>query len=100
MKTDTVSHNPNTNKRSTMNDYPAIRAWGANLGSLNYYIDTQVQLARETGAPADAIYRITNIDGSHAGWRTVRDVTNHDTLWRLKKRGIDISANSEAHRIP
>lgn len=37
--------------------YPYIAVWGNHLASFDYYIDGQVELAIETNAPHDAIYR-------------------------------------------
>lgn len=37
-------------------DYPYIRAWGGHMGSSRDYIERQVERARETHAPPDAIY--------------------------------------------
>lgn len=37
--------------------YPYIYAWGKNLGSFNYYIQEQINLAEKENAPERAIYR-------------------------------------------
>ena len=45
-------------------DYPYVRAWGRYMGSQEYYINGQVQRARETSAPDDAIFERHAPDGS------------------------------------
>ena len=63
-------------------DYPYIRAWGRLLGSMEYYIDDQIALARKEGAPADATFR------SDFGWHTVdelRDEYRKEELHRWVK---------------
>jgi hypothetical protein len=55
-------------------DYPYIRAWGWMMGSLPYYIDEQVKLARQDKAPQTATYR--NDDGS---WNTIEGCKRLDT---------------------
>jgi hypothetical protein len=36
--------------------YPYIRAWGIALGSFEYYIKEQIELARQHDAPDNAIF--------------------------------------------
>lgn len=64
-------------------DYPYIRAWGQLLGSGQYYIDQEVELARKEGAPADAIYH--NREDSY--WARFADIAdsnpNKATVARL-----------------
>lgn len=73
-------------------DYPFIRAWCQMMGSLDYYVTFQVQLAREEGAPENAIYRADDLRGVLSHWETTDDVTRADTrrLLRLtcKSRGF------------
>src|SRR2546423_935913 len=64
----------------TSNDYPFVRAWGQIMGSHLYYIDHQVDLAREAQAPPDAIYR--RDDGT---WATTDEILRSDT----RRLGLD-----------
>lgn len=38
-------------------EYLAVRLWGRDLGSYDYYINDEQQRASVDGAPVDAIYR-------------------------------------------
>ena len=60
--------------------YWFVKAWGKQMGSFQYYIDRQVELAREEGAPHNAIYRDT--EGT---WHTVNDVKDESTRDRLRR---------------
>lgn len=53
-------------------DYKYIRAWGAYMGSFDYYVNDQVAQARKDNAPEDAIYCR---DGK---WATFSGVKNED----------------------
>jgi hypothetical protein len=53
-----------------MKDYPYIRAWGRFTGSRSYYIEEQVDKARETKAPQNAIY----YDANRKRWHTVEEI--------------------------
>lgn len=55
-------------------EYPYIQAWGERLGSYQYYINDQIAKARESHAPANAIYQ--RQDGS---WATADEVTEPTT---------------------
>jgi hypothetical protein len=48
-------------------DYPYIRAWGRMMGSYRYYVEGQLQLARQEKAPQNATYR------GEEGWHTWDD---------------------------
>lgn len=52
--------------------YKAIRLWGENLRSQEYYIKDQQVKASYDGAPIDAIY--FNQDGPVRRWYYVRDL--------------------------
>ncbi|MEB3023034.1 MULTISPECIES: hypothetical protein [Mycolicibacter] len=52
-------------------DYQYIRRWGRHMGSLDYYINDEIERARTDGAPANAIFR--RDDGT---WRTTDDITD------------------------
>jgi len=72
-----------------ISDYPFIRAWGAFLHSMQYYIDDEVRRARADGAPQRAIYR-SAVSGI---WHTIDEVSDPNTVralgaW-LIARGID-----------
>ncbi|ORW08468.1 MULTISPECIES: hypothetical protein [Mycolicibacter] len=56
---------------SGTDDYPYIRLWGQRMGSFQYYIDDQIEQAREDGAPANATHRY--LDGT---WATTDDITD------------------------
>jgi hypothetical protein len=58
---------------TTANDYPAIRAWGKQSGSMKYYIDAQVEKARAAKAPQNATYER---DGH---WFTTDDIVDLHT---------------------
>jgi hypothetical protein len=51
-----------------MKDYLYIRAWGRFMGSGSYYIEMQIDKARENKAPQNAIYYNGN------RWITIEDV--------------------------
>jgi hypothetical protein len=53
-------------------DYPFIHAWGARMGSFQYYIKDQVMDARADNALQTAIYK----DYNTKKWRTIDDVSN------------------------
>lgn len=55
-------------------DYPYIRAWGRLLHSFPYYVEGEIEDARRSKAPPDAIY--SRSDGT---WRTYRDITSDET---------------------
>lgn len=53
--------------------YPSIRAWGAYMGSFDYYIQNEIANAKRVKAPEDAIYER---DGK---WIRLSDVTSDTT---------------------
>lgn len=56
-------------------DYPFIRLWSKELGSMDYYIRDQVEHAREAGAPQNAIYERVGPGGLKTGeWATTDDL--------------------------
>lgn len=61
-------------------DYKYIRAWGQMLGSFDYYINAQVEQARQDNAPQTATYR--REDGT---WATFEEVLRDDTKGRIAK---------------
>lgn len=63
-----------TAPKDTGTDYPAIRAWGRNMGSYGYYIDNELALARSTKAPQDAIYPRKDSEGKVKGWARIEDI--------------------------
>lgn len=56
-------------KATKPTDYLAIKVWGRQLGSYDYYIDTQQAEAFADNAPVDAIYK-----GEDRKWRCVSDL--------------------------
>lgn len=44
------------------------------LGSYSYYIEAQVDLARRTNAPQDAIYNRVDLEGNTTGWARINDI--------------------------
>jgi len=61
-------------------EYIWVRRWGRLLGSMSYYIEEQVRLARLEKAPPDAIFRRDD----HS-WATVDEVVplTREALERL-----------------
>ena len=59
-------------------DYPYIRAWGQMMGSMSYYINDQVELARRDGAPQMATYKSSN-----GRWQTYNDIQSENTKRRI-----------------
>jgi len=63
-------------------DYPYIRVWGQYMGSGQYYIDGQVERARETNAPPTAIYERYEPGGIKTGtWSTADQIENTSTRY-------------------
>jgi hypothetical protein len=60
--------------------YPYIRAWGAMMGSSDAYIEREVFTARESGAPATAIF--ARFDGTKftGEWATFEDVNPEGSI--------------------
>jgi hypothetical protein len=54
--------------------YRHLRAWCQMMGSYPYYVKQELDHARQTNAPDDAIYWRED-----SGWRTFADVTNANT---------------------
>jgi hypothetical protein len=54
-------------------DYLYIRAWGQLLGSVQNYIEVEVERARQDHAPETAIYR--RQDGT---WATFEEIQSED----------------------
>ena len=67
--------------------YTYIERWGRFLGSHDYFIQGQCDLARAENAPAHAIYARQQPGGlghqPEDGWVTTDDVTNPDALEAL-----------------
>jgi hypothetical protein len=55
-------------------DYPLIRAWGRQMGSMPYYIEAQVARARQTNAPHDALYERQSSAGRTGQWARLDDL--------------------------
>lgn len=54
--------------------YKWIRAWGFLLGSYPYYVNEQIQRAKDTNAPETAIYEKSAPGGIRTGeWATKED---------------------------
>lgn len=64
-------------------DYPYIRKWGAYVGSMPYYIAEQINRARETNAPPNAVYEVYDGNGPTGQWRTTDDITSPAALCAL-----------------
>lgn len=65
-------------------DYPYVRAWGDFMGSYPSYINEQVELARRTHAPADAIYHRDN-HGDDNGWHRFADIKNPSAINSIRR---------------
>ena len=62
-------------------EYQFVVAWGRFLGSMNYYIQGQVDKARAEKAPERAIYR--QDDGTWATIDQVRSPLTRDTIIKM-----------------
>lgn len=63
-------------------DYPYIKAYGAMMGSAEYYVQGELRRARIEDAPRNATH------STEEGWATVDDihsVTTRETLERTKR---------------
>jgi hypothetical protein len=58
-------------QRENRKKYPFICAWGARLGSFQYYIDGEIERAMFDRASTRAIYKDNN-----GKWHTIDDVQN------------------------
>ena len=56
-------------------EYLHLRAWGMMMGSYEYYIKAQQELAAEENAPLTSMYK--NSDGI---WQTYESITRADTV--------------------
>ena len=78
--------------------YPFIRAWGAMMGSSEAYIDREVFVARESDAPATAIFQ--RFEGTvQSGWATFEDVNPEGSIrpWILsffERMGWEVTTNA------
>lgn len=64
-------------------DYPYIRAWGRYMESSLEYITGEIERAKVTNAPQNAIYEIMSIEGRTGKWRTVDDVQSFSLRYKL-----------------
>lgn len=60
--------------------FPYVCAWGALLGSHDYYVANELRQAHADHAGMDAIYKRDN-----GTWATVKDVQSEDTVDYLHK---------------
>lgn len=58
-------------------DYKYIRAWGIMMGSFEYYINGEIQKAKDDNAPTDAIYKKDGV------WATFSEIKSEDTKKRV-----------------
>lgn len=68
--------------------YPWIRAWGWLLGSFSYYIEEEIQRAKRSNAPPNAIFRRYTPDDSGwdgKSWATTADITSPNTRYTLER---------------
>lgn len=67
-------------------DYPFIRLWGQLMGSFSYYIQDQLERARQTNAPRTATFERTLAGGAKSGeWATVEGIQDGNTIYALKQ---------------
>lgn len=66
-------------------NYPFIRWWGKICGSMQYYIDLQIERASADGAPQTATYERYDNNERSGNWSTIHDITSETTLDRLKR---------------
>lgn len=64
-------------------DYPYIWAWGKSIGSFDYYIQGQIELAEADNAPQNAIFK-----RSDDTWATVDEIVNDEL-----RNEIEVVAN-------
>jgi hypothetical protein len=67
---------------SDKKQYKALRAWGKLSGSHGDYINAQIEKARASNAPYNAIYLRWEA-GEVKEWRTVDDITIIETVKKL-----------------
>lgn len=74
-------------------DYPLIRVWCHIMGSAPYYVEDELDRAREDKAPQNAIYQKTDMDTGKRVWTTADEVTSPsnkpilDKAWKEWKEG-------------
>jgi len=68
-------------------DFPYIRLWGRMMGSMSYYIEDQLRLARRTNAPVNATYYREGHPRNN-GWQTTDDISNWQTRRYLGLREL------------
>lgn len=66
-----------------MLNYPYIRAWGHQLGSVAAFIEAEVEEARKDNAPTDAVYKRRFGADKYGTWVTVDEIKAEDTRERL-----------------
>lgn len=73
-------------KPGYLKPYPYIRVEGIIMGSLPYYINQQIERAKETNAPENAVYEQHAKDGSGrtGEWVTLREYSNDQQLQYIK----------------
>lgn len=65
-------------------DYPYIRGWGKMNGSMQHYIDRQIEQARVDNAPQNAVYKRSEYSSSKPNeWITLDDVSNPEAFIRM-----------------
>ena len=66
--------------------YPWIRAWGWLMGSYTYYIEAQIERAKQTHAPETAIYERHDAGkGGNGTWATLDDIRSNNTRYILER---------------
>lgn len=60
-------------------NYPYIQAWGKHMGSFDYYIEAQIEEAREDNAPPTACYKSGGV------WTTVEGILSEPVRHLIKK---------------
>jgi hypothetical protein len=71
--------------------YKAIRLWGENLGSYEYYIENQQRRAAEDGAPVDAIY----FNDTLKRWMYVRDLFDDHPFHEQYKQYLEVPGETQ-----
>lgn len=72
-------------------EYIWIKVWGRMLGSMDYYIEGQQELASKQNAPVTAIYTKVHPGGTPTGkWSILEEVTNPASQRHIRNLAQDL----------
>lgn len=66
--------------------YRYIQSWGHMMGSQQWYIDGQIELAKKDNAPETATFKRDN-----GTWATIEDCENSETAYRVRAYAENMS---------